>query len=398
MNSNMEPNLGSQPPLMATALHRRDFLRLAASAAIGLAATKTLRAQSAGAPRVPLGLDGHSLRAMRWKAPQLIDYAAEQKLDAVLFNGFNYFESLDSAYLKRLKETARSHNMRIYVGAGSICENSVTFSHKYGNPKSLLAQGIRVAQTLGSPVVNVRIGKVDDRYTEGGIEARIQECVKVLKTLRTRAQDAGLKFGFENHAGDLRSEELLGLIAQVGTDVCGVMLDPGNALWAMEDPMKQIQTLGPHVVCTSVRDYRVWESPDGAIFQWTAIGKGLMDVPRFTQSMAALCPGVPLFVESISNSQRPIPFLTPDFWKGYPNLAAADLVDFLKLLRRGRPMEIAQPAPGVDARTFDKAHQHAEFEQSVAYLRKHCAARINHSSSLISTNWLILTCKIILTE
>ncbi len=47
------------------------------------------------------------------------------------------------------------------------------------------------------------------------------------------------RYGFENHAGDLRSEELLGLIEQVGTDVCGVMLDPGNALWAMEDPMDQ---------------------------------------------------------------------------------------------------------------------------------------------------------------
>ena len=392
MNSNMETNPVSLNPFVATPLHRRDFLRRAAGSALGLAAMGTLRAQSAGAPRVPLGLDAHSLRAMRWKAPQFIDYAAEQKLDAVLLNNLNYFKSLDTAHLERLKETAHSHGMRIYVGAGGISENSVTFSGECGSAEALLAEGIRVAQAVGSPVINVRIGKVDDRYMEGGIEARIQEAVKVLKTLRNCAQDAGVVFGFENHAGDLRSEELLGLIEQVGTDVCGVMLDPGNALWAMEDPMKQIQMLGPHVVCTSVRDYMVWRSEEGAIFQWTAIGDGLMDVPGFTRHMATLCPGVPLFVESISNSPRPIPFLTTHFWQGYPNLQAADLVDFLKLLRRGRPIETAKPAPGMDPKTFEKVHQRAEFERSIAYLRQHCTAGINYQRSqlkgaLQNSNW-----------
>ncbi|NQV32057.1 MAG: TIM barrel protein [Phycisphaeraceae bacterium] len=372
MNSNTTPNPVSCP------LERRDFLRLGAGSVLGLMGSAKLHGQGTHSKLVPLGLDGHSLRGMRWKAPQLMEYAAQQRLDALLLNGLQYFESLDAAYLKRLKETATSRGMRIYVGAGSICENSVTFSRKFGSAETLLAEGIRVAQTVDSPVVNVRIGKIDDRYTPGGIEARIAEVVKVLKTLRHRAQDAGIKFGFENHAGDLRSEELLGLIEQVGTDICGVMLDPGNALWAMEDPMKQIQMLGPHVVCTSVRDYMVWESKEGATFQWTAIGDGLMDVPAFTRHMATLCPGVPLFIESISNSQRPIPFLTSDFWKGYPNLRAADLVDFLTLCRRGRPINVAAAPPGMDKKMFEKANQQAEFEKSITYLRDRCEAGINH--------------------
>lgn len=381
MNSSMQTNLDLLNPFKAIPLHRRDFLRMATSSTIGLLAMKTLHAESADIPRVPLGLDAHSLRAMRWKASRLIDYAAEQRLDAVLLNSLNYFESLDTTHLKRLKEKANSHGMRIYVGTGSVSKNSVTFSNKFGSAEALLTEGIRVAQEVGSPVINVRIGKVDDRYTKGGIEARIQEAVKVLKSLRNLAQDAGVKFGFENHAGDLRSEELLGLIEHVGTDVCGVMLDPGNALWAMEDPMKQIQMLGSHVVCTSVRDYMVWESKEGAIFQWTAIGEGLMDVPAFTRYMATLCPGVPLFVETISNSPRPIPFLTADFWKGYPNLHASELVDFLTLCRRGRPIEIVKPPPGMNAKAFQRRHQQSEFNKSIDYLRRHCGAGINHRQS-----------------
>jgi len=381
MNSNVEADFLSLPPFIANPLNRRDFLRMAASSTLPLAATGVLRAQSTGKMRVPLGLDAHSVRAMRWKAGRLIEYAAEQKLDAVLLNSLNYFESLDTPHLKSLRKAASSHGMRIYIGAGGISKKSVTFSKKFGTAEALLAEGIRVAQAVGSPVVNVRIGKVDDRYIEGGIDTHIQEAVRVLKAMRKHAIDAGIKFGFENHAADLRSEELLGLIEQVGTDVCGVMLDPGNALWAMEDPMKQIQMLGSHVVCTSVRDYMVWQSQEGATFQWTAIGSGLMDVPAFTQHMANKCPGVPLFVESISNSPRPIPFLTTDFWKGYPNLHAADLVDFLRLCRRGHPIDIVQPPTDTDAKTFERQHQHSEFEKSIAYLRRHCAAGINHRRS-----------------
>jgi sugar phosphate isomerase/epimerase len=230
---------------------------------------------------------------------------------------------------------------------------------------------VRVATDLGSPVVNCRIGAFPDRATPGGIEARLAELLKTLKAVRSRALDAGVKFAVENHAGDLRSEEVLQLIQAAGTDVVGVMLDPGNAVWAMEDPMKQLELLGPHVLCTSVRDWMVWESSEGATFQWTALGEGLMDVPAFIGLMQRHCPAAPLHLEIISNSPRPIPFLQRDHWKVYPNTRAADIADFLALCRRGRPLELVKPPAGTDAKTFDRQYQRAEFERSVAFARRH---------------------------
>ena len=160
------------------------------------------------------------------------------------------------------------------------------------------------------------------------------------------------------------------------------MLDPGNALWAMEDPMEQIKKLGRHVLCSSVRDYTVWEAEDGAIFQWTAIGDGLMDAPEFARLMSTLCPGVPLFVESISNSPRPLPFLTKKHWEGYPNLRASDLVDFLNLCRKGQPIPLAEPPAGMEKKLFDQQHQKAELVKSFDYLRHHCNVGLrNHSHS-----------------
>jgi sugar phosphate isomerase/epimerase len=193
--------------------------------------------------------------------------------------------------------------------------------------------------------------------------------------MRSRAQDAGLKFAVENHAGDLRSEEVLEVIQTAGTDVVGVMLDPGNAVWAMEDPMHQLDLLGPHVLCTSVRDWMVWEAPDGAEFQWTAIGEGQMDVPRFVAQMKKLCPSAPLNLEIISNSRRPIPFLKPEHWEVYPHVRAAEIVPFLNLCRRGRPLGLESPPAGTSQRDFDQKHQQAELERSIAKMRQHGAGR-----------------------
>ena len=352
---------------------RRNFLRTAAVMAGGIMAGESLRARTPDLSSIPLGLCNHSLRAFKWQATQFIEYAAQLKLDAVLLNSLNNFENLEPAHLKNLKRKADSHGIRFYTGAGSISKGSPRYSDKYGRtPEEVLQTGLRVAKTVGSPMVVVRIGSIDDRYTDGGIEARMDESIKVLKASRSRIEDSGVKIGFENHAADLRSEELLDLIKAVGTDICGVMLDPGNAVWAMEDPMKQVQLLGKYTVCTSLRDYQVWPSEDGATFQWTAIGDGLMDVPAYAGYLAKICPGVPIHVETISNEHRPIPFLTEKHMKVYPNLKADGITDFLKLMRRGRPIPIVKPANGEDPKEFEKNHQRFEFEQSIAYLRNVC--------------------------
>jgi len=352
---------------------RRDFLKMSAAFAGSLALGHSLPAQSPDISTIPLGLCNHSLRAWRWKATQFIEYAAELKLDAVLLNSLNNFENLEPEHLKALKRIADAYGIRFYTGAGSISKGSIRYSDAYGStPEKVLETGIRVAKTVGSPVVAVRIGSIEDRYTNGGIEARIEESVKVLKASRNRILDSGLKIGFENHAADLRSEELLELIKAVGTDICGVMLDPGNAVWAMEDPMTQVQLLGKYTVCTSLRDYQVWPSEEGAMFQWTALGEGLMDVPTYARHLAELSPGVPIHVETISNQHRPIPFLTKKHMEAYPNLKAEGLTDFLKLVRRGRPIPIAKPAEGEDPKAFERNHQRFEFEQSIAYLRDVC--------------------------
>jgi len=355
-------------------MRRREFAVKTALSVLGAAAIS--KSQAFNLPSmpqkknglVPLGMDAHSLRSMKWNARQLIEYANELRLDILLLNGLNYFESLEDEHLNSLKKQLDKNKMQLYFGVGGLSINSPSYSSKFGSPQELIQQGIRVAKIFNSKSVNCRIGGIADRYTDGGIIARMEEIISVLRSMRSQIQDAGIKFAVENHAGDMRSEEVLSIIETVGPDISGVMLDPGNAVWAMENPMQQIKTLSKYVLCTSVRDYRIWESENGATFQWTAIGEGSMDMDEYTRIMAQMCPGIPLIIESISGKRVEIPFLQNDFWEGYPDLKADRLLDFFRMIKQGDPLELMSPAEGAD----EQDQQKKELVKSIDFLKANC--------------------------
>ena len=127
-------------------MRRRDFF-YGSSAGVALTASSDhlFAASSVNALRVPLGFDSQSMCAMKWKAPQFIEFAAQQKLDTFLINNLSLFESLEESYLRGLKMNADKHDLRLYIGAGSICENASSFNAKYGTAESFLGEAIRVA-------------------------------------------------------------------------------------------------------------------------------------------------------------------------------------------------------------------------------------------------------------
>ena len=130
---------------------------------------------------------------MGWKAPQLIDYAAKLKTDSLFITDFDALESFEDNYLSEVKRKAADAGLQIHLGTWSICPTSKTFKNKWGTAEEHLALGLRMAKALGSPVLRVVLGSGEDRRTEGGIEARIADTVKVCQSQRSRALDSGVK-------------------------------------------------------------------------------------------------------------------------------------------------------------------------------------------------------------
>jgi sugar phosphate isomerase/epimerase len=348
---------------------RRTFVKTLSTAAVATALTQPagVLAQAAEKKKLRLGFDNFSVRAMGWKAPALLDYAASLKLDSILISDLDAYESLETPYLKKIKAKAEDLGIQIHAGTWSICPTSKFFKNKWGTAEEHLALGIRVAADLGSPVIRCILGMGDDRKTPGGIRARMADTIKVCKACRSRAMDAGIKVAIENHAGDMQAWELVQLIEAAGKEYVGATLDSGNATWTMEDPMESLDTLGPYVASTGIRDSMVWEYDEGAKVQWTAMGEGLVDWPKYFARFSELCPNVPVNLEIISGFARPVPYLKKDFWAAWQEARAKDFAKFLIMAKRGKEL----PSHKSPDQTVEQEYQKTELERSLRHCKEH---------------------------
>jgi sugar phosphate isomerase/epimerase len=358
---------------------RRTFLKtlLAGTAATvtGAHAAETFAAETdktlltKARPRIKLGLDNFAVRALGWKAAQLLDYAASLNLDTLFISDLDAYESLEEAHLHEVKAKADALKIELYAGSWSICPTSTRFKKNWGTAEEHLTTGIRVAKTLGSPVFRVVLGSNEDRKTPGGIRARIADTVKVLKACERAAKDAGVRIAVENHAGDMHSWELADLIEAAGRDYVGANIDSGNAAWTLEDPHDVLERLGAYTICSSLRDVMIWETPDGAAVAWTAAGDGLIDWKKWTARWSDLCPAIPIQIETISGFSRNFPYKTEAFWKDYDKRPDS-LAKFEALAKRGHPIPPFKAPDDADKKIAEQEFQKAELERSIKYLRE----------------------------
>ena len=352
-------------------ISRRRFVRVAAAASLGLLAGSAAVADDAARPpqRLKLGFDNFSLRSMDWKAPALIDYAAELKVDSLFISDLNALESLEASHLGKLRARAVDRGLQIHVGAWSICPTARQFKKDWGTAAELLTLGIRVAKDLGSPVLRVILGTHEDRLSAGGIEARIKDTVAVLQEAKTRAQDAGVRIAMENHAGDMHSRELVQLIEAAGKDFVGANIDSGNAAWALEEPLSNLEILAPYALTTSLRDTAVWPSQHGVTAQWTAMGDGMVDWKKYFTRFAELCPDTPVHIETISGFPRELRVNDEQFWQGWPQGKPAGYDRFITWAATGQARKPHKLPEGVDKKLAQQRYEREELEQSLRYCK-----------------------------
>src|SRR5205823_2489102 len=207
-----------------------------------------------------------------------------------------------------------------------------------------LSRMISAAQVVGAPMVRAVLGSMEDQQPPG-IESRIEDTVRVLRAVRSRVLDAGLRIAIENHAGDMQARELKTLIEEAGKDFVGVCLDSGNPLWTLEDPHLTLETLHSYVLTSHVRDTAVWAVPEGAAVQWVRMGEGNVGIDDYIAKYATLCAGRALSLEIIVTQPRIFAYKREKFWDNYRQTRAWEFERFLALVEAGKapPAEAAVP-------------------------------------------------------
>jgi sugar phosphate isomerase/epimerase len=331
-----------------------------------LAAAPLAAAVADAAPTVKLGADLFSLRSQNWTPFQLLDYCAARAVKVVHFSEVRFIGNLEPDNLRRVREHATQAGIEIEIGMTSVCPTSKIFNASLGTAEAQLGAMIDAAVTVGSHIVRCVLGNSNDRAS-GAIGRNIENTAKVLRNVRSKAKDAGIKIAIENHAGDMQARELKGLIEQAGPDFVGACIDSGNPLWTLEDPHLTLETLAPYVLTSHLRDSAVWRVPEGAAVAWVRMGEGNVDIEGYVRQYAALCPGRALSIESIVTGPRVFAYRDPKFWDSYREVPAWEFARFLEIAERGTPRPAPPRAPDREAAM---RVEREDFDASLEYLKK----------------------------
>ena len=338
-------------------MHRRTFLAGSSTAVF------VPQAQSQK-PSARPGVDLFSLRSQGWTPFQYLDYCHQWGAKVVHFSEIRFVGSLEPDHLRQVRAHAEKLGIEIELGMRSICPTSKLFDATQGTAEEQLTRMIQSARIAGSPIVRAVLGSSADRAGPVGIEANIESTVKVLRAVRSRVLDSGLKIAIENHAGDMQAHELRMLIEEAGKDFVGACLDSGNPLWTIEDPHLTLETLAPYVLTSHIRDTAVWAVPEGAAVAWVRMGEGNVGIDDYVRKYIELCPGRALSLEIIVVPQpRIYAYHDPKFWGPYRKTPAWEFARFVALVDKGKP----HPNPPPVSKEQTAQREREDFEASMRY-------------------------------
>ena len=318
----------------------------------------------AATPPAKIGIDLFSIRDSGYDAFQFLDYCAKQKANVVHFSEIRFLGTLEDDHLRKVRAHAEKLGIAIEIGMRSICPSSKAFDASLGTAEQQIERMLHSAKTIGSPIVRAFLGTSADRAD--GIDRHIEDAIKVLRNVRSRVVDSGLKIAIENHAGDMQARELKALIEGAGKDFVGACLDSGNPLWVLEDPHLTLETLAPYVLTSHVRDTAVWRIPEGAVVQWTRMGDGNIGIDRYVKRYRELCPTRPITLEIIVTGPRKFAYNQAQFWEAYKTVPAWEFSRFVALAEKGTPREAVAPVAKAD----QPAAQRQDLEASREWLGK----------------------------
>jgi sugar phosphate isomerase/epimerase len=312
---------------------RRGFLfaSFASMAAGGVPASS-----AAASGPMPLGYNTYCIRSMNWNDERLLQFAVENKLDAVFLQDTSDPRANDPSHWAEVKARAADLGLHLESGGGSILPRGPEdMPSKLEQLRGYIAR----AKGLGSPLVRCLFAGMRSQLPPGSIEQHIETMVRLVKTVRSEVLDAGLKLAFEVHK-DLQAWEFKMFLDEAGPDFVGIYLDTGNPVFVLEHPLTTVETLGPYALTLHLRDSVVYEHPRGVAVHWVPLGEGVVDFHQIMARARELCPNVYVYVKPITG--RPaevIPYLEQDFWQAYPRARSKDLARFLTLAKRGVPYD-----------------------------------------------------------
>lgn len=202
-----------------------------------------------------------------------LDRAHELGVDGVSLESC-FIPNKDAGYLRGVRDVLDDWGMdRVYAwGHPDGLEggrNREAYTEMIDSFEHARRVGAKVMRVVGSSLRfrNEPHGPQIERLT-----AMFREAVRV-------AQDFGIRMAVENHI-DFTADEMLRLLADVGSPYLGINFDTGNFLRLLDDPVRGMEKLAKYVYATHIKDLKVERgvaADEWYFFSSTPVGDGVVD-------------------------------------------------------------------------------------------------------------------------
>ncbi len=188
---------------------------------------------------------------------------------------------------------------------------------------------------------------------EAEANAIVEKCLPIAERYK-------VAIALENHK-DRTSEEHVAFLKRFDSEYLGVLVDPGNNMALMEEPLETVTRLAPYAKACSLKDMGVGTYPQGFLLSEVPFGTGMSDQARIFRILRQHNPRINPITELITRDPLQIPVLTGDYYRSMPDRTARR--DAWMAMVRAK----ATPLPRVDQLT-PAQHMQAEEDNNRAVL------------------------------
>jgi sugar phosphate isomerase/epimerase len=248
-----------------------------------------------GASKMKIGIDSYcyhrffgevyeqqSTPQRRMTLQEFLIRAKDLQVDGVSLESC-FIPSLERDYLKGVRDQLDAYGLeRVFA---------------WGHPDGLeggtnqgafheMVSCFEAAQTLGARVMRVVGSSLKFRHNAHG--PQLERLTKMFREAVKVAEEYGIRMAVENHI-DFTADEILQLIHQVDSPYLGINFDTGNFIRLLDDPIKGMVKLAPHVYATHIKDLKIQSrvaADEWFFMSCTPVGEGVVDNGKLVQLLA----------------------------------------------------------------------------------------------------------------
>jgi len=202
-----------------------------------------------------------------------LDRAKELEVDGVSIESC-FISSFDKAYLTDVKAKLDGYGFdRVFAWGHPDGLEGGKNQHAY---KDMIAS-FEHARNIGASVMRVVGSSLMFRFESH--QEQLARLTRMFKEAVKVAADYDIRMAVENHI-DFTADEILTLLEGVGSPYLGLNFDTGNFVRLLDDPIKGMKKLAPHVLATHVKDLKPRKGvpvDEWYFFSSTPVGEGIVD-------------------------------------------------------------------------------------------------------------------------